>query len=234
MNGGKHPIKHGDLLLLELISPEHAGSISGKTVAVERYDTTGDDQYLLRNVLKSGDQQYQLVAQNPDYEPMDANEDMKPLAFLKSLIDPADVYIHREFMRQDIPSLFGLEFNKGLWEAGHVRPKGSDEQFLLVTLNKQGRTTKHQYHDYFVDPSTFHWQSQASTLSHSAKGIAIQKHSNVHLFIRKNKLTAGTASPFYYIGKLDFQACEGEAPMSVTWKLHQPLPDKLFEYFKLS
>ena len=53
----------------------------------------------------------------------------------------------------------------------------------------------HKYHDYFVDPSTFHWQSQGRTRSDNAKGIAIQRHSNVHLFVRKNKLTAGTASP---------------------------------------
>jgi sulfatase maturation enzyme AslB (radical SAM superfamily) len=50
MNGGMHPIKHGDLLLLERITPEHAGSISGKTVAIERQGETGDEQYLLRNV----------------------------------------------------------------------------------------------------------------------------------------------------------------------------------------
>ncbi|GAC08916.1 DUF3427 domain-containing protein [Paraglaciecola chathamensis] len=233
MNGGKHPIKHGDLLLLELFSPEHAGSISGKTVAIERYDMTGDDQYLLRNISKTGNQQYQLIAQNPDYEPMAANEEMKPLAFLKSVLDPADIFIHREFMRQNIPPIFGLEFNKGLWEAGHIRPKGCDEQFLLVTLNKQGKATEHQYHDYFVDPSTFHWQSQGRTRSDSAKGIAIQRHSNVHLFVRKNKLTAGTASPFYYLGKLDYQTHQGEAPMNVTWKLQKPLPTKLFDYFQL-
>jgi superfamily II DNA or RNA helicase/HKD family nuclease/SOS-response transcriptional repressor LexA len=233
MNGGKHPIKHGDLLLLERITPEHAGSISGKTVAIERMGATGDDQYLLRNVSKIGDQQYRLIAQNDDYEPIDANEDMKTLAFLKAVIDPADVYIHKEFMRQEIPSLFGLEFNKGSWESGHVRPKDCDEQFLLVTLNKQGKASEHQYHDYFVDQTTFHWQSQASTRSDSAKGRALQKHGNVHLFVRKNKLTGGTASPFYYIGKLDYQSHHGEAPMSVTWLLQSPLPPVLLSHLQI-
>jgi hypothetical protein len=45
--------------------------------------------------------------------------------------------------------------------------------------------------------------------------------------------TAGTASPFYYLGKLDYQTHQGEAPMNVTWKLQKPLPTKLFDYFQL-
>jgi len=233
MNGGMHPIKHGDLLLLEKITPEHAGSISGKTIAIERQGSTGDDQYLLRNVIKISDQQYTLIAQNTEYEPMDADEDMKTLAFLKSVIDPADVYAHKEFMREDIPPIFGLEFNKGAWEAGHVRPKASEDQFLLVTLNKQGKVMEQQYKDYFVDQTTFHWQSQASTLSNSAKGKALQQDKNVHLFVRKNKLSGGKASPFYYLGKLDYQNHQGEAPMSVIWKLQTALPTELLSHFQI-
>ncbi|MEA3410835.1 MAG: DEAD/DEAH box helicase family protein, partial [Pseudomonadota bacterium] len=46
MNGGKRPIHDGDYLLLELISPTHAGSISGSTMVIERQDVVGNDQYL--------------------------------------------------------------------------------------------------------------------------------------------------------------------------------------------
>ncbi|MGS2721008.1 DUF3427 domain-containing protein [Paraglaciecola aestuariivivens] len=232
MNGGRHPIKHGDLLLLERITPEHAGSISGKTIVIERQGESGDDQYLLRSVSKIGNQQYKLIAQNPDYEPMDADEDMKTLAFLKTIIDPADVYIHKQFMREEIPSLFGLEFNEGAWNSGHVRPKNSEDQFLLVTLNKQGKAKEQQYKDYFVDQTTFHWQSQAKTKSESAKGKALQQDQNVYLFVRKHKLSGGKASPFYFLGKLDYKNHIGEMPMSVTWKLQTPLPPVLMDYFK--
>lgn len=233
MNGGKNPIKHGDLLLLERISPEHAASISGKTIAIERFDVTGEDQYLLRNVKKTGDQQYQLIPQNPDYDPIEAIGEMHTLAFLKDIVDPTDIYIHKELMRQEIPTLFGLEFNKGSWEAGHIKPKHSDEQFLLVTLNKQGKADEHQYHDYFVDQTTFHWQSQAKTTMNSIKGKALQHHSDVHLFVRKNKLTASKASPFYYLGKVDYQMHQGEAPMNITWKLQTPIPNQLLGHFKI-
>lgn len=86
MNGGKHPIVDGDLLLLEMITPESAGSLDGLTVVIENHDITGDEQYLLRDVKKLAQGKYQLVAKNSDYEPMLANEEMKPLARLKGVV----------------------------------------------------------------------------------------------------------------------------------------------------
>lgn len=86
MNGGKHPIEDGDLLLLELITSESAGSLQGQTVVIENYDVTGDDQYLLRDIKKLGDGQYQLLAKNSDYEPMLSTDEMKPVARLKGIV----------------------------------------------------------------------------------------------------------------------------------------------------
>lgn len=86
MNGGKHPIQDGDLLILEWITPEHAGSITGKTVAIERPNGFGDEQYLLREVRKNSAGEYLLVARNPDYEPMGVDEDMRPFAGLVGVV----------------------------------------------------------------------------------------------------------------------------------------------------
>jgi len=86
MNGGKHPIQDGDLLLLELITPDSAGSLQGKTVVVENHEMTGDEQYLLRDVKKLSDGRYQLIAKNSDYKPIIASEEMKPLARLKAVV----------------------------------------------------------------------------------------------------------------------------------------------------
>jgi len=87
MNGGKHPILDGDLLLLELITPESAGSLQGQTVVIENHDFSGDEQYLLRDVKKLADGRYQLLAKNSDYEPILADDEMKPLARLKAVIE---------------------------------------------------------------------------------------------------------------------------------------------------
>lgn len=235
MDGGHRPIKHGDYLLLELITPDNAGSNDGRTIAIERQDVTGDDQYLLRTVKKLGDNQYQLIAQNTDYEPMMATDEMNTFARLRQLVDPADLYLHQSFMREEIPSLFDLEFNTGLWQSGHVCPKNYSDQFLFVTLNKQGKNIEHQYHDYFIDQEKFHWQSQNSSSPSGSKGKSIINHaaneSRVHLFVRKNKLEANKGAPFIYCGELRYLLHKGEKPMNVEWLLERSLGEKLFEYF---
>ena len=74
MDGGKNPVRDGDYLLLELISPARAGSITGNVVAIERQDESGDNQYLLRVVTKTRDGQYVLKANNPAYEDLLATD----------------------------------------------------------------------------------------------------------------------------------------------------------------
>lgn len=87
MNGGKNPILDGQLLLLELISPTSAGSLQNCTVAIERQDQSGDNQYLLRDVKKIADGQYLLIAKNPDYPLMPADETMRTFARLKGIVE---------------------------------------------------------------------------------------------------------------------------------------------------
>ncbi len=91
MNGGKGRVLDGDLLLLEFISPESAGSLQNQTVAIERLDNAGDSQYLLRDVKKvtdeNGNSCYQLIAKNPSYETLVADETMKTFARLKKRIE---------------------------------------------------------------------------------------------------------------------------------------------------
>lgn len=86
MNGGKHPILDGDILLLELITSDRAGSLRGQIVAIERDDISGDGQYLLRKVNKLPNGQYELIAQNPDYEVMIADESMRTFARFKQVV----------------------------------------------------------------------------------------------------------------------------------------------------
>jgi hypothetical protein len=85
MDGGKHPVRDGDYLLLELMSPRTAGSITGETVAIERQED-GGDQYLLRTVTKAPDGRYVLKAANPDFPDYDSDETMRTLARLKAVL----------------------------------------------------------------------------------------------------------------------------------------------------
>lgn len=223
MNGGKNPIRDGDYLLLERLTPSRAGSITGSVMAIERQDEAGDDQYLLRVVLKAPDGGYILRAQNADYADMEATDNMRTLARLKEVLDPLKLAVGQSFMREEIPALFGETFNVGSWNVGHVVLPEKKAHVLLVTLNKQGKASEHRYTDYWIDEQTFHWQSQNSTTPESSKGRGIINHERdgwtIHLFVREGKLAGGKAASFVYDGPVNYVKHEGSAPMSVVFKL---------------
>lgn len=222
MDGGKNPIRDGDYLLLELLSPSKAGSITGSVMAIERQDEVGgDNQYLLRVVTKARDGRYVLKANNPDYEDLDATDDMRTLARLKAVVDPLDLAIGQAFLREDIPQLFGEAFNPGSWNSGHVTLNDKKAHILLVTLSKRGKAEEHRYVDHWIDEHTFHWQSQNATTPANKRGQEVIHHQergiDLHLFVRNEKLAAGKAAPFVYQGKVIYRSHQGTGPMSVTF-----------------
>ncbi len=204
LNGGKHPIRDGDYLLLELVSPTNAGSITGSIMAIERQDEAGDDQYLLCVVTKTRDGRHILKANSPQYEDLDATDEMRTLARLKAVIDPLGIAIGEAFLREDIPALSGETYNPGNWNSGHVVLNDHKAPVLLVTLTKQGTAEAHRYVDHWIDEHTFHWQSQNATTPESKRGRESIEHEKLgvspHLFIRETKLGGGTAAPFVYYG----------------------------------
>ena len=222
MDGGKHPIRDGDYLLLELVSPSKAGSITGTVMAIERQDESGgDNQYLLRVVTKGGDGRYILKANNPDYDELPASDEMRTLARLKTTVEPLDLSVGQSFAREDIPALFGETFNPGSWNVGHVVLNEKKVHVLLVTLNKQGKAQEHRYHDHWIDEHTFHWQSQNATTPESKRGQEIVRHEAmgiaIHLFVRDTKLAVGKGAPFLYQGRARYKSHTGANPMSVTF-----------------
>lgn len=227
MNGGKSPIRDGDYLLLELISAESAGKISDQIVAIERQDAAGDNQYLLRKILKEPDGTYRLRASNPDYTDIlitnELREQLRTFARLKAVLDPMQMRVGESFMREKIPPLLGTEFNPGSWNSGHVVIPEAKAQALLVTLNKQGKAVDLRYHDHWIDDRHFHWQTQNQTAPEGKRGREIIEHERLgialHLFVRDHKLENGKAAPFVYCGRVRYQTHTGSRPMSVTFEL---------------
>lgn len=140
----------------------------------------------------------------------------------------------REYMREEIPPLFGQKFSPGSWNQGFV-VQGRDV-FLLVTLNKDHLLADHRYEDRFIDPMRFHWQSQNRTTQGSAHGRIISGQSTehrLHLFVRSEKKRGQKASPFVFCGDVHFDSWSGEKPISVTWRLGEALPPRLRRTFGL-
>jgi SOS-response transcriptional repressor LexA len=140
MDGGKSPIRNGDYLLLERVSPTEAFPETDTVMAVERENEAGDEsQYLLRVLHRNIDGAYILQANNPAYDDLAVTPEMRMVARLKIVIDPLQLAIGRSFMREAIPPFFGETFNPGNWNSGHVVLDEGKTHILLVTLNKQGK-----------------------------------------------------------------------------------------------
>jgi len=162
-------------------------------------------------------------------EPSDEGWLLKPLG--RRVEEQPELF--RRYSREQIPRLFGEEFNPANWNAGFVAvPTASPKHLcLLVTLHKGDMGQQFQYGDRFLAPDMFQWQSQNRTRQASAHGRLIHDHLElgvqVHLFVRKEKKRGAMAAPFVYCGALTFVEWEGEAPITVRWRLSTAMPERL-------
>jgi superfamily II DNA or RNA helicase/diadenosine tetraphosphate (Ap4A) HIT family hydrolase len=133
-----------------------------------------------------------------------------------------------EYSRQEIPSLFGLPWNAGVWGQQGFIVQGQNV-FLLVTLDKKGKPEAHRYQDGFASRIRFRWQSQNRTTRESRHGKLIRESPEVHLFVRNSGRRGLRPEPFVYCGRLGFREWEGDKPISVVWELESgPIPDPVW------
>jgi len=130
------------------------------------------------------------------------------------------------YLREAIGPAFGLTFDQATWNAGFV-PK-PPHLFLLVTLTKDDMSSEHQYTDHFLSDREFSWQSQNATTRDSKRGRMIGDHQafgiHVHLLVRPTKKTGSKPTPFVYCGEVDFVDWESDRPITVRWRLREPVP----------
>ena len=140
--------------------------------------------------------------------------------------------IWREYMREEVPILFGESFNTGKWYSGIVMV--GQNMILLVTLEKDNLSTGKIYKDYFIDEISFHWNSQVQTSLDSRHGRIMTGKMpgfTLHLFVRKNKLRGNKAAPFIYCGIVSVNSWNSEKPIELVLKLENPLPSHYQKIF---
>ena len=115
----------------------------------------------------------------------------------------------------------------------YVKDKNTD--IFFVTLNKSDKdfSPTTLYKDYAVSDRLFHWESQSTTAADSPTGQRYQHHkergSNVFLFVREQKRDQYGACPFTFLGQAEFVSSEGSYPMSIIWKLKNPIPARFIK-----
>src|SRR5262249_48527537 len=139
------------------------------------------------------------------------------------------------YLREAIPPAFGLTFSQAIWNAGFV--VSLPNILLLVTLSKDDMLSDHRYVDHFLSDREFNWQSQNRTTQDSKHGQVIRDHGamglHVHLLVRPTKRVGQIVAPFTYCGEVDFVSWEGNAPITVRWRLREPVPRTLWSTLKI-
>jgi hypothetical protein len=163
----------------------------------------------------------------------DRREGQFQMAPLPRVESGAGLEVGRSYMRAEIPPAFGLDFRSTRWQQGFVLENG--QIFLLVTLDKSGMPQAHRYGDRFLSRDLVEWKSQNRHTQKSKAGQAIRNHAErgipVHLLVRKTGKIGGKAAPFIFCGDVHFSDWEGEKPITVRWRLREPLPRRVAELF---
>ncbi len=142
------------------------------------------------------------------------------------------VEIHGLYTRDEILAAAGvltIDHQASLREGvKYVREIKTD--LLFVTLNKteSDYSATTMYDDYALSEVRFHWQSQSTTSETSPTGRRYIHHTKrgntILLFVREHKNINGLACPYYFLGPVDYEDHSGSRPMSITWKLQNPMP----------
>lgn len=143
--------------------------------------------------------------------------------------------LHARYETREIQAAIGhANAERPLPMTSGVLPLGDEQiEVLFVTLDKsEGFGERVQFNDYALTPELFHWQTQnrASTINKSGRRY-IESMTNgwrFQLFVRENRESA-----FVAMGPVQLQRHSGSTPISIEWRLEQPMPISLFRRFAL-
>ncbi|WP_024352066.1 DUF3427 domain-containing protein [Aurantimonas coralicida] len=146
-----------------------------------------------------------------------------------------ELVLWEAYKKERIAELVGAVFNAQSWNVGVVRV--DDRLILLVTIDKRNMAAGTAYADKFLDAQTMSWHSQTRTKMASLIGQMLRRAgtgNTVELFVREKKLGPDNkAAPFVYCGPVAFERWEGESPITVTWRLSEPVPRRLHRAFRI-
>jgi hypothetical protein len=138
--------------------------------------------------------------------------------------------LYERYQRKDIARALGVSFSRSRWEQGVVEVP--PRILLLVTLQKEGIEERYWYHDEFLTPSYFRWQSQKREARETGRGSRYRDYSGTnrpaHLFVRSTKFEGDKARPFVYLGPSVFMEDSGDHPITIVWRLLNAVPRRLW------
>jgi len=158
---------------------------------------------------------------------------------------PAPLHLHADYQLAEIMAAMGVVDPRS---TKLVRPQAgvfwhqrysSDLFFITLDKSEKDYSPTTMYNDYPISPTLFHWQSQSNTREDSPTGRRYRDHaqrgSHILLFVRRRKQDERRiTAPYTFLGPATYESHRGERPMSITWRLRQSMPVKLFEEMKVA
>ena len=151
---------------------------------------------------------------------------------------PCALRIYCSYYRDQI--LAGLGINSSTYRHEsregvlYINEKKTDVFFINLNKNEKDFSPTTMYDDYAINEKLFHWQSQSTTSLQSKTGQRYIHHdeigSNVLLFVRIHKEVSGKAMPYMFLGKGHYVSHDGNKPMSIVWKMEEPMPSSITAY----
>lgn len=155
-----------------------------------------------------------------------------------SLGFPFPLKLHSKYNREEILAAIGMSTfeKKSSNREGSALNKNLNVEALFVTLKKTEKeySPTTMYEDYAVNKTLFHWQSQNSISPDSPKGESYIKHKDIGkkilLFVREQNVDEyGFTMSYTFLGETEFIKSKGAKPMSVEWRLHEPMPSYILK-----
>ena len=138
------------------------------------------------------------------------------------------------YSRDQILSALG-HYNPNIVRQGVVHIEAKKVDLLFITLNKSDKefSPTTLYNDYAISKEQFHWESQSTTSDTSETGQRYIHHkemgSHIFLFVREQKSNRYGSCPYTFLGPAEFVSYEGSKPMSIIWKLKNPIPARFIK-----
>lgn len=173
------------------------------------------------------------------------------IEFIEILIDQIDfkeididlpysqpLKLHARYTRDQILAAFGLSSfeRKSSNREGVAENSELNTELLFINLVKseENFSPTTMYDDYAVNERLFHWQSQNSIGPETPKGKSYithkQEDKKILLFVReKPNDEFGNTLGYVFIGLGSIDNYYGSKPMSVEWKLNEPMPHYLWK-----
>lgn len=145
--------------------------------------------------------------------------------------------IFGRYTRDQILTAFGFNTfeRQSSNREGVAENKSLNTELLFVDLIKSEEdfSPTTMYNDYAINEILFHWQSQNKTREDIGKGTSYINHEDLNkiilLFVReKAENEYNNTNGYICLGRVKYTSHQGTKPMSIIWKLEEPMPNFLW------